>query len=48
MKQILSELIDHRSLTKESARQVLVDLASALQSTSFRAFVMPCSSYACR
>jgi anthranilate phosphoribosyltransferase len=28
MKQILNELIDHRSLTKETARQVLVDLAS--------------------
>lgn len=29
MKQILTELIEHRSLTKEAARQVLVDLASA-------------------
>lgn len=29
MKQILNELIDHRSLTKETARQVLVDIASA-------------------
>lgn len=29
MKQILTELIEHRSLTKETARQVLVDLASA-------------------
>jgi anthranilate phosphoribosyltransferase len=29
MKKILNELIDHRSLTKESARQVLVDLTSA-------------------
>jgi len=28
MKQILNELIDHRSLTKDTARQVLVDLAS--------------------
>lgn len=28
MKAILNELIDHRSLTKETARQVLVDLAS--------------------
>jgi anthranilate phosphoribosyltransferase len=28
MKAILNELIDHQSLTKESARQVLVDLAS--------------------
>jgi anthranilate phosphoribosyltransferase len=28
MKQILNELIDHRSLTRESAHQVLVDLAS--------------------
>lgn len=29
MKHILTELIEHRSLTKETARQVLVDLASA-------------------
>jgi anthranilate phosphoribosyltransferase len=29
MKQILTELIEHRSLTKETARQVLVDLATA-------------------
>ena len=29
MKKILTELIEHRSLTKETARQVLVDLASA-------------------
>jgi len=28
MKQILNELIDHRSLTRETAHQVLVDLAS--------------------
>ena len=28
MKQILNELIDHRSLTKESAKRVLVELAS--------------------
>lgn len=28
MKQILNELIDHQSLTKETARQVLIDLAS--------------------
>jgi hypothetical protein len=28
MKQILTELIEHRSLTKETAHQVLVDLAS--------------------
>lgn len=28
MKKILTELIEHRSLTKETARQVLVDLAS--------------------
>ncbi|MBX2963452.1 MAG: anthranilate phosphoribosyltransferase [Cyclobacteriaceae bacterium] len=28
MKQILNELIDHQSLSKEAARQVLVDLAS--------------------
>ncbi|MBK5280330.1 MAG: anthranilate phosphoribosyltransferase [Bacteroidia bacterium] len=29
MKEILSELIEHRSLSKESAKKVLVDLASA-------------------
>jgi anthranilate phosphoribosyltransferase len=29
MKQILNELIDHRSLTKETAHQVLVDITSA-------------------
>ena len=29
MKEILNELIDHRSLSKETAHQVLVDLASA-------------------
>jgi anthranilate phosphoribosyltransferase len=29
MKQILTELIEHRSLSKETARQVLVDLATA-------------------
>ena len=29
MKEILSELIEHRSLTKETAKKVLVDLASA-------------------
>lgn len=28
MKQVLTELIDHKSLTKETARQVLIDLAS--------------------
>ena len=28
MKQILSELIEHRSLSKQTARQVLIDLAS--------------------
>src|SRR6476620_5654675 len=28
MRTVLSELIDHRSLTKETARQVLVDLAT--------------------
>ncbi|MBI3481905.1 MAG: anthranilate phosphoribosyltransferase, partial [Bacteroidetes bacterium] len=28
MKQVLAELIDHKSLTKETARQVLIDLAS--------------------
>src|SRR5690349_8196834 len=44
MKQILSELIDHRSLTKESARQVLVDLASGKfnpsQTTAFMTVYM--------
>src|SRR6186713_281505 len=44
MKQILSELIDHRSLTKESARQVLVDLASGRfnpsQTTAFMTVYM--------
>ncbi|HEY8937149.1 MAG TPA: anthranilate phosphoribosyltransferase, partial [Cyclobacteriaceae bacterium] len=29
MKQILNELIDHRSLSKETARRVLVDLTSS-------------------
>ncbi len=28
MKQVLTELIDHKSLTKETARQVLIDLAT--------------------
>src|SRR5258706_13553576 len=28
MKQVLTELIDHKSLTKETAKQVLIDLAS--------------------
>lgn len=34
MKAILNELIDHRALTKESARQVLVDLASGKYNSS--------------
>jgi len=34
MKAILNELIDHRSLTKETARQVLVDLASGKYNSS--------------
>lgn len=44
MKQILNELVDHRSLTKETARQVLVDLASgkfnASQTTAFMTVYM--------
>ena len=28
MKKILNDLVEHRSLSKETARQVLVDLAS--------------------
>ena len=44
MKQILNELIEHRSLTKESARQVLVDLASGKyngsQTTAFMTVYM--------
>lgn len=44
MKSILTELIDHRSLTKETARQVLVDLASgkfnASQTTAFMTVYM--------
>ena len=44
MKEILSELIDHRSLTKDSARQVLVDLASGKfnpsQTTAFMTVYM--------
>jgi anthranilate phosphoribosyltransferase len=44
MKHILNELIDHRSLTKETARQVLVDLASGKynhsQSTAFMTVYM--------
>jgi anthranilate phosphoribosyltransferase len=40
MKQILTELIEHRSLTKETARQVLVDLATAKYNPSqARAFM---------
>jgi anthranilate phosphoribosyltransferase len=34
MKAILNQLIDHQSLSKESARQVLVDLASGKYNTS--------------
>ncbi|HZB11531.1 MAG TPA: anthranilate phosphoribosyltransferase, partial [Chryseolinea sp.] len=44
MKQILNELIDHRSLTKETARQVLVDLATGKynpsQTTAFMTVYM--------
>lgn len=44
MKEILGELIDHRSLTKETARQVLVDLASGKfnhsQTTAFMTVYM--------
>jgi anthranilate phosphoribosyltransferase len=44
MKAILNELIDHRALTKETARQVLVDLASgkfnASQTTAFMTVYM--------
>ena len=44
MKHILSELIDHRSLTKETARQVLVDLTSGKynqsQTTAFMTVYM--------
>ncbi|NJM24635.1 MAG: anthranilate phosphoribosyltransferase [Bacteroidia bacterium] len=44
MKQILNELIDHRSLTKETAREVLVELASgkfnASQTTAFMTVYM--------
>lgn len=44
MKEILNELIDHRSLTKETARQVLVDLASGKynhsQTTAFMTVYM--------
>jgi anthranilate phosphoribosyltransferase len=44
MKAILNELIDHRSLTRETARQVLVDLASgrfnASQTTAFMTVYM--------
>jgi len=34
MKQILNELIEHRSLSKETARQVLIDLASGKYNAS--------------
>jgi anthranilate phosphoribosyltransferase len=44
MKQILNELIEHRSLTKESARQVLMDLTSGKynpsQTTAFMTVYM--------
>ena len=44
MKEILNELIDHRSLTKDTARQVLVDLTSgkfnASQTTAFMTVYM--------
>jgi anthranilate phosphoribosyltransferase len=44
MKAILSELIDHRSLTKDTARQVLIDLASGKynpsQTTAFMTVYM--------
>jgi anthranilate phosphoribosyltransferase len=44
MKQILNELIEHRSLTKETARQVLVDLTSGKynhsQTTAFMTVYM--------
>jgi anthranilate phosphoribosyltransferase len=44
MKQILNELMDHRSLTKETARQVLVDLTSGKynhsQTTAFMTVYM--------
>src|SRR5687768_7185527 len=44
MKAILNELIDHRSLTKDTARQVLVDLASGKynlpQATAFMTVYM--------
>ncbi len=40
MKEILSELIEHRSLSKETARQVLVDLASGkFNSSQMSAFM---------
>lgn len=44
MKQVLNELIDHRSLTKETARKVLVDLATGKfnpsQTTAFMTVYM--------
>lgn len=44
MKQVLNELIDHRSLTKETARNVLVDLATGKfnpsQTTAFMTVYM--------
>jgi anthranilate phosphoribosyltransferase len=44
MKEILNELIEHRSLSKETAKQVLVDLASgkfnASQTSAFMTVYM--------
>lgn len=40
MKEVLNELIEHRSLSKESARQVLVDLATAKYNLSQTAAFM--------
>jgi anthranilate phosphoribosyltransferase len=40
MKQILNELIDHRSLTKESAKNVLVELTSGMHNPSQMAAFM--------
>ena len=40
MKKILTELIEHKSLTKESARQVLIDLTSGkINSSQIAAFI---------
>jgi anthranilate phosphoribosyltransferase len=40
MKQILNELIDHRSLTRETAHRVLVDLATGKYNPSQTAAFM--------